>query len=57
MRIPRFLSQRVNGNAWDFALGKLHGVDHSIDGGHLFLLIRKPGEYVGMLAGLNFSAW
>lgn len=26
MRIPRFLGQRVNGNAWDFALGKLHGV-------------------------------
>jgi len=26
VRIPRFLGQRVNGNAWDFALGKLHGV-------------------------------
>src|SRR5258708_23946404 len=23
MRVPRFLGQRVNGNAWDFALGKL----------------------------------
>lgn len=25
-RIPRFLGQGVNGNAWDFAIGKLYGV-------------------------------
>ncbi len=47
MRIPRFLGQRVNGNAWDFALGKLHGVGtadlvHVHTGhGHVQLLCNK----------------
>ena len=63
MRIPRFLSQRVNGDAWDFALGKLHGVGtadlvHVYTGhGHVQLLCNEnqgAGQLLVRMTGPDF---
>ena len=63
MRIPRFLGQRVNGNAWDFALGKLHGVGtadvvHVHTGhGHVQLLCNEnqgAGQLLVRMTGPDF---